>query len=239
MKDLVSGIETILYRNLSAENRAWLSDKAGLIKKEPGGTQLALAFTAMPRKTGKNDPGVTAAEQQEIDRLRPGLYLQDWSLDRLSRVWLLMQPDLADKNAYFKKIESLFAAAEMNELVALYSALPVLAFPEEWRKRCAEGIRSNIGIVLEAILYRNPYPSEWLEEPAWNQLVMKAFFADKDTRLIIGLDQRANKNLSGILSDYAKERQAAGRSVNPQLWRLVELTEHTEHSGHTEHNGSL
>jgi hypothetical protein len=136
-----------------------------------------------------------------------------------------MQPDPADKNAYIKKIENLFSAAEMNEGVALYSALPVLAYPEEWRRRCAEGIRSNIGTVLEAILHRNPYPAEWLEEPAWNQLVMKAFFTDKEIGQITGLETRANRNLSGILTDYAKERQAAGRSVNPKLWELAKRGE--------------
>ena len=63
----------------------------------------------------------------------------------------------------------------MNELVALYSALPLLAYPEAWVHRCTEGIRSNIGPVLEAIMIANPYPSENLSEAAWNQVVLKAF----------------------------------------------------------------
>ncbi|MDQ2862379.1 MAG: EboA domain-containing protein, partial [Bacteroidota bacterium] len=110
---------------------------------------------------------------------------------------------------------------EMNELADLYASLPVFAYPEMWVKRCAEGIRSNIGIVLDAIMYDNPYPSKYLDEAAWNQLVLKAFFTDKDANRIIGLDARANKNLASTLIDYAHERWAAGRSVNVQLWRLV------------------
>ncbi|MDR3712284.1 MAG: EboA domain-containing protein [Puia sp.] len=223
MKNLSSLIESIVYRNLDPGARDWLTAKAASVREETGGTQLALAFTAMPRKTGKKDPGITEAEQQEAERDCKGLYIKDWTLDRLARVWLLMQADPADKNAYLKKIENLFSAAEMNELVALYSALPVLAYPEEWRGRCAEGIRSNIGIVLDAIIHRNPYPAEWLEEPAWNQLVMKAFFTDKDIRQISGLEKRANKALSAILSDYARERQAAGRSVKPELREIEKL----------------
>ena len=109
----------------------------------------------------------------------------------------------------------------MNEQVALYSALPVLHFPEAWRHRCTEGIRSNIGTVLEAIMCHNVYPSQYLEEAAWNQLVLKAFFTEKPVHQIIGLDARANKELAYILSDYAHERWAAGRSVHPQLWRCV------------------
>ncbi len=79
--------------------------------------------------------------------------------------------------------------------------------------------------MLEAIIHRNPYPAVWLDEPAWNQLVMKAFFTDKDIGQITGLERRANKNLAGILNDYARERQAAGRAINPYLWEVAELGE--------------
>jgi hypothetical protein len=50
---------------------------------------------------------------------------------------------------------------------------------------------------------------------------LKAFFAEKNVNRIIGLDRRANKELALILVDYANERRAAHRLVNPQLWRLV------------------
>jgi hypothetical protein len=67
----------------------------------------------------------------------------------------------------------------------------------------------------------NPYPSENLDQPAWNQMVLKAFFTDKPVEEIIGLDKRANQKLASTLSDYAHERWAAHRPVNPQLWRCV------------------
>jgi hypothetical protein len=136
-------------------------------------------------------------------------------------VWLIMHLDVSDQDRYYRTIENLFLAAEMNELVALYSALPVLAYPELWRARCSEGIRSNIGDVLIAVICNNPYPYEFLSEPAWNQLVMKAFFADKPIHRIYGLDYRLNHELANILTDYAHERWAAHRPVHPQLWRCV------------------
>jgi hypothetical protein len=67
----------------------------------------------------------------------------------------------------------------------------------------------------------NPYPSEALEEGPWNQMVLKAFFTEKPVHLIVGLDERANKELARILRDYAHERWAAHRAVNPLLWRCV------------------
>jgi hypothetical protein len=132
-----------------------------------------------------------------------------------------MQIDPSDKNSYLAKTGSLFSGASMNELVALYSALPVLAYPLDWKMRCAEGIRSNIGTVLEAIMYENAYPFHFLDEANFNQMVLKAFFTEKNIDRIIGIDQRANGELAGILFDYAHERWAAGRTVNPQLWRLT------------------
>jgi hypothetical protein len=132
-----------------------------------------------------------------------------------------MQLDSTDKEAYINRIENLFPQAEMNELVALYSALPVLIYPEAWKFRCAEGIRSNIGIVLDAIMYHNPYPAKYLDEGAWNQLVLKAFFTDKNMNYIEGLDERSNPHLANTLFDYGEERWAAGRTTNPQIWRLT------------------
>lgn len=143
------------------------------------------------------------------------------TLDRLFRAWWLLQLPIDDKVKYISTIENLFLSAEMNEQVALYSALPLLAFPHDWTERTAEGIRSNIGSVLEAIMLDNPYPAKYLLEPAWNQLVLKAFFTDKDVNRILGLDDRANAALAHTLIDLAHERWAAGRRVNPLSWRLV------------------
>jgi hypothetical protein len=126
-----------------------------------------------------------------------------------------------DKTTYTRAIENLFLNAEMSEQVALYSSLPLLAFPELWRKRCAEGIRSNIGQVLESIICNNPYPAEQLDEAAWNQLVLKGIFTEKPVLEIYGLEKRANQRLADSLSDYAHERWAAHRPVNPLLWICV------------------
>ena len=109
----------------------------------------------------------------------------------------------------------------MSELVALYSSLPVLAYPETWVKRCAEGIRSNIGQVLEAVICKNPFPSEQLDEAAWNQLILKAIFTDKPLLDIVGLRERRNASLAKSLSDYAHERWAAHRDLNPLVWLCV------------------
>jgi hypothetical protein len=158
---------------------------------------------------------------KQIEKQRPGFTIRSWAVDHVTRVWLLLQLESFERDVYLRTIENVFLTAEMHEQVALYSALPLLKFPEAWRHRCTEGIRSNIGLVLESIMCDNPYPSENLSEAEWNQMVLKAIFTEKPIERIIGLDERSNKSLADTLSDYAHERWAAHRMVNPMLWRCV------------------
>jgi hypothetical protein len=208
---------SILEKQLDKEVFIWLKSHGS----DSSDLQFNMAFASMPRKTGKKELDSSLPEVIKAGELMPGFSIRGWTVDRLSRVWLLMQLDVSDRQHYINKINDLFGFGEMNELAALYSALPFFAYPEEWIFRCSEGVRNNMGVVQEAVMYHNPYPSKYLDESAWNQLIMKAFFGDKDVRLITGLDERANKNLAKIIVDYIDERWAAHRTANPQLWRLI------------------
>lgn len=217
---MVQQMQALMQQQLAPDAWQWLQEKAAQLNTQ-GSNALAVAFAAMPRKAGKAIVDISAENAAAFAAIRPHFTVNQWSIDRLCRVWLLLQLNTDDEAVYVRRIETLFPAAEMNELVALYSALPLLAYPEAWRGRCAEGIRSNIGPVLEAIICNNPYPSEQLPDGAWNQLVLKAFFTEKRIDQIIGLDGRANVALADTLIDFARERRAAGREVPPMLWRCV------------------
>lgn len=211
----------VLKRELKAEAFLWLESKLDAIKSEDNSFQLRLLFAQLPRFTGKQIVVLEAAELAVITSVLQGFTLQGWTLERLCRVWVLMQLPQEDKMSYLNKINELFESAEMNEQVALYSALPVLAYPEEWIFRCEEGIRSNIGLVLEAIMYHNPYPAHYLSEAAWNQMILKAFFTEKNVNHIMGLRERTNARLAATLHDYVEERLAAHRTVNEEIYKLL------------------
>jgi hypothetical protein len=215
---LTSLLGEVIRKQVKPDAWSWLEEK---IRAANELSSFNTTFASIPRKTGKLPLDLSLQEEQAIKELLPGFTIKHWRVDRLARVWLLMHLDPSDKEKYFRTIEQLFLAAEMNELVALYSSLPVLAYPEMWKKRCAEGIRSNIADVLESIMYDNPFPAKYLPEAAWNQLVLKAFFTEKNINRIMGADERSNQELANILSDYAHERWAAHRPVHPQLWRFV------------------
>lgn len=218
MKELLSAI---IEKNIGTEIVQWLLDKTVLSIAPENNYQLNITFTSMPRKTGKQQIHITDTDTKEIRKLLPGFSIDHWTVDRLCRVWLLMQLESSNKEMYVQRIENLFPHAEMNEQVALYSALPLLVYPQEWKLQCAAGIRSNLDNVLEAIMYHNPYPANYLDESAWNQLVMKAFFTGKNVNKITGIDRRINQNLANMLFDYVEERWSAHRSADPQIWRLT------------------
>src|SRR3569833_2932616 len=154
MKDL---LWEFIVTNTTAETQEWLQ-KMG--DTQNGAANFNTAFILIPRKTGKAIIQLSHKQKEKLAAIRNDFSVIGWSVDRLCRLWLLLQLDDTDRDKYFRTIENLFLSAEMNELVALYSALPLLTYPEMWIKRCAEGIRSNIAGVLEAIMLHKPNPAE-------------------------------------------------------------------------------
>jgi hypothetical protein len=145
----------------------------------------------------------------------------NWTMDQLARVLLLQTLCETYPAEATRAVETLFDTAEMQELAALYSALPLLPQPGHWLLRATDAVRSNMGPVFEAIAFENTYPAAHFSEAAWNQLVLKCIFNDKPISRIVGLHERANDALAQHLSDLAHERWAAGRHVPAEAWLLV------------------
>src|SRR5687768_16450430 len=136
VKKLQAVLATWLRRQLPADAWTWLEERASMVSKAGNTQQFVVGFSAMPRKTGKQSLTLSGDEQAELQTIRPGLTIRHWTIDRLSRVWLMLFLDTTNRDQYIASIEHLFPTAEMNELVALYSALPLLAYPAAWRARC-------------------------------------------------------------------------------------------------------
>ena len=214
-------LSTIIKQHAATDGYNWLQERVTLISAGNDAIQLQICFAAVARKIEKKLIHLDSYQKEQLTNFLPEIFIEGWTLHRLCRLYILLNLNEAEKEKYCHAIESLFVNAEMNERADLHAALPAFAYAQHWVKFCEEGIRSNIGVVLEAIMYNNPYPANYLEEAAWNQLVLKAFFTEKNINLIVGIDERANAPLAETLIDYAQERWAANRTVNVQLWRLV------------------
>ncbi len=215
-------IVTIIVQNDESNFLEWLKDSSILANESSSFNKFKVAFSLVSRKVPNQSIKTNSSQEEELKK-QYGLTITNWDLQRLCRIWMILKIDASDKERYKSKINELFRDAEMNELATMYAALPILAYPDSWISRCAEGIRSNIGSVLDAIILNNPYPAAFLDETAWNQLILKAFFTDKDTAQIIGVKERANENLAKSLQDYIDERKAANRPIKDQLWEMLKI----------------
>ena len=182
---------------------------------------LGVAIGLAPRRLGKLDLTLPAADLARAKALRPGLDLSDWSIDQLARVALMVSSHGGNDAAFAARFDSFCTTAEINELIALCRGLPVYPNAALIEPRAREAVRSGMKPVFEAVAHRNPYPRESFAEDAWNQMVVKAFFIGSTLWPIQGLDERANPRLARMLVGLAQERWAAERPVSGELWRCV------------------
>lgn len=210
-----------LSQQVTQESFAWLSEKQKQISADVNVRVFFAAFSAVPRYTGKENLELTNSDLQAADRMRRGWYPGDWSVDQAARTLLVLALPQEDMQKYLRSLDQIFTTADVGELVALYQSLPLLPYPEQLRKRAAEGVRSNMTSVFNAVALHNPYPADYFDNIAWNQMILKALFVGSPLYLIQGLDRRANPELARMLIDYARERLAAKRSVSPELWRAM------------------
>ncbi len=211
-----------LTHRINTEALLWLDEKRELISNGANLRVFFTAFSLVPRHTGKYNLELTPQDLQAASTLRKNWFPGHWTVDQAARTLLVLALPKDDSEKYLHTLDQVFTTADIGELVALYQALPLLPEPERLQKRAAEGVRSNMTAVFNAIALRNPYPAEYFDNLAWNQMVLKALFVGSPL-LIYGLEARMNPQLLRMLLDYADERQAASRSVSLELWRLVEI----------------
>jgi hypothetical protein len=97
-----------------------------------------------------------------------------------------------DEARFAERLDTLFISGEIGEHMALFRGLPLYPVPERLIARAAEGIRSAVQPVFEAVAHANPYPYERFSETQWNHMVLKALFIGSTLDPIQGLDQRRN-----------------------------------------------
>ncbi|MFE7194361.1 EboA domain-containing protein [Kitasatospora sp. NPDC057541] len=114
--------------------------------------------------------------------------------DALSRLY--WQGDAAERRGVLR---SLSCFGSRNTLGAL--ALPLVH----------DALRTNDPRLIAAAL--GDYAARHLDAAAFRQAVLKCLFSGIPLVAVTGLDERADPELTRMLTDYAEERRAAGRAV--------------------------
>ena len=219
MESLKNYLKELLLKNSPEQAISWLESKLEKIESTQSKTSFYLSFGSVPRYFGKDRLQLSSEDLETATKLKGGFNPSNWAISQTARVYLILHLPHEDPAFFQSEIEKLFSTADMGEQIALYSSLAIIPHPELFPSRAAEGIRTNIQGVFDAIALDNPFPADYLSEAAWNQMVLKAAFMDRPIYRIVGLEKRANPTLAKIISDFAHERWSAGRSVSPEFWR--------------------
>jgi hypothetical protein len=175
--------------------------------------KLIIALGMAGRKIGRADLALSEDDRLEAGAVRAGWQPEFWGTDEAARAAILLATYTGDEGAFAARVDRLSANAEVTELLAYLKAFAIFPAARQLHDRAREGVRSAVKPVFEAIACHNPYPFDYFDQAAWNQMVVKAVFVGTSIKNIAGITERSNPDLRQMLRDLISERQAAGRSV--------------------------
>ena len=210
-----------LKTRLPIDAFAWFDNELRGLQTQPEQARWFKALGMAPRKLGKADLQPSQVELQAAQTLRQGLDPTEWSVDQTARIAFTLAFYQGDEAGFVQHVAMLIDTSEINELLAIFRGFALFPHPEALEPKAREAIRSTMRPVYEAMSHRNPYPFEFFDEAAWNQMIVKAFFLDSSIWQIQGVDERYNADLSEILISLVQERWAAGRFIAPEIWRCA------------------
>ncbi|HLU94809.1 MAG TPA: EboA domain-containing protein [Membranihabitans sp.] len=202
-----------LERECTKEEFQWLGKilSQGQRERKLGFVMSHRHISHKPTKAGTIQP----------DNVDYPIDLNQWTRDQLARTVILLSLDNGNQTEFQETIELLFDTADNREAQAIYASIPFFNYAYSWKHRATEAIRSNVGLIFEAMAFNNSYPAMYFDDAAWNQLVLKTIFNNKSIWNILGLEQRRNQGLADTISDFAHERWAADRTLPSEVWFLV------------------
>jgi hypothetical protein len=208
----------VLKQSLDDSTTSWIKEKQQEVLSTKSAKKLYLMYSLLGGKMDKSH----RVNLNDIDGdLRAYLELQKADLLQISRVYLLSLVLKEDGEFFRDKVANIIQVADTGELETFLKYLVLLPNAEDYKYAAVEALRTNISTIFDAITLNNPYPSKYFNEQQWNQMYLKAAFMQRDLTEILDVDIRANKDLTRIISDYAHERWAASREIDPIFWRPV------------------
>lgn len=208
----------IINGHVALEAQNWLEQKIRLILGNQSTKDLYLTYSLIPSKIEMISDIQFSSKNSELNCY---LRKQNANIQQIARVYLLIKVLQADEDFFTSKIAKLIEIADTCELETFLKFLILLPNRESYKTTAVDTLRTNISTVFNAIVYNNPYPSLYFDDHQWNQMFLKTAFMQGDISAILDIDKRANKDLARIISDYAHERWAAGRNIDPDFWRPV------------------
>lgn len=206
----------ILQDKVVVESRDWLMEKITAICDGKSVKDLYLTYSLIGSKIDSTEVVPTSPSV-----LNDYLTQQGANVSQIARIYLLIQVLNDDRDFFAPKVANIIQVADRGELETFLKFLILLPQPGDYVTAAVEALRTNIATVFNAIAAHNPYPARFFNEQQWNQMYLKTAFMQGDLSALVDIDKRANRELTRIIADYAHERWAASRTIDPYFWRPV------------------
>ena len=208
-------IKEYCLNQIQNENiKTWLDQKLQMIKSDQ---EFFISFALVNKKIPRDLVQPTLEQVKNFHRINSEFTIENWTLDQLCRLSLLINYPLLN----LQNLTKLISVADTQEQITIYKSIFYLKNASQYTPLVVDGIRTNIIDIFDAITLKNLYPAKYFSQDQWNQMVLKAIFMERPVYQIEGIDHRKNEKLAIILFDYARERWAASRRVTPELWRMM------------------
>lgn len=221
-----------LFKEILAEQApealALIEKKRDDIISQKSDSAYFITFSVLPQKVHNKEATYNQKDLKTAADIRKNWDLSKWSLDQVARTYLLLLVARYRPADFNITLDKIISAADAHELITLYQAFQLFPNPEQLLLHATNGIRCNMISAFNAIALNNPYPADYFNEIAWNQLVVKTLFVDSPVDQIQGLQRRANLPLTHMLINTVLERSAANRPIRPEIWYLIGLTNEKE-----------
>jgi hypothetical protein len=194
----VENVRAAANRALEPAGALWLTDARNQIAADPAA--LARLFPAVGRKCGRGQLWTDDPE------------LIGWTVDDAVRTLLLVGASIEDVTAVYNYGD----AAERRGVLR---ALPLLDLGDSAIPLVLDALRTNDTRLIGAAL--GPYSARYLPAEPWRQAVLKCVFLSIPLAWVAELDKRKDGELIRMMRAFAEERQAAGRSIPPDVLLIV------------------
>lgn len=205
-----------VLRACPPERYAWLEQAVARIRADDDPVSELAVLSAMARRKMGDCP--LPENLAALETPAGPVHLDHWATAELARAVLILAAMEVTADAGQAAIDFLFRQGDETERATIARGLAFFDDRARLKHLIAEAGRANSLQLVAAVSLRNPYPKAHYTEREFNQLVLKNLFMGQSIAQIMGLEERANRELSRMCEDYYDERTAAGREVPCDIW---------------------
>jgi hypothetical protein len=206
---LAASSKQLLDAGLSAQTRQVVLAALGALGDKPDSLSARLEFGKLGRLVRRPEGESVRGSYQDEDIVARVAFVVGLSE-------LIAASDLPDV------LTTLYRTGSDREQISVLRALPYLADGERLVALAREASRTNDVTVFTALACDSAFPARFLPDSAFEQLVLKGLFMGVPIARIRDVESRVTAELQRMITDYANERRAAGRTVPGDVPWLLE-----------------